>query len=71
VPVNADGLLGCFLDGEDRLLTGYEEKDGEFTANSCSALCFEKGFTYAGIQNFGQECYCVSSKWRAMKLHYS
>jgi Domain of unknown function (DUF1996)/WSC domain len=57
--------VGCFTEGKTgRALTGlgknpsYSRSDSvAMTVEMCSALCFNKGYNWMGIE-YGQECYC-------------
>ncbi|KAL7419434.1 hypothetical protein Q5752_006272 [Cryptotrichosporon argae] len=53
--------LGCAVDSDDRILTGYVEIGiDDLTIDSCLTLCEEQGFTFAGVE-YADQCYCGNS----------
>jgi len=42
---------GCYTTGTStKALTGYTLSDKAMTQDKCQALCFDRGFKYAGIE---------------------
>ncbi|MFK5283059.1 WSC domain-containing protein, partial [Lacticaseibacillus paracasei] len=52
---------GCFVDKEDRDISGghYIDSTGN-CVEKCAKFCFKRNFKYAGLQA-GQECFCGNS----------
>ena len=57
------GYIGCFKDTQPFDLDGYLEAGQNNTPERCVAICRDKGFAYAGVQN-GQSCLCGNSYGR-------
>lgn len=57
--VNGYTSLGCYTDSQTaRTLSTYEPtSDGIVFVRSCTQICANNGFSYAGVE-YGQECYC-------------
>ncbi|BFZ56810.1 hypothetical protein PYCC9005_003858 [Savitreella phatthalungensis] len=51
--------VGCFVDTSSRILPGRASSNG--TVDGCVASCTAQGYSYAGVEYLGNECYCGNS----------
>lgn len=62
-PARAAAFLGCYKDTSDFDLKGHLERSAQNTPQRCVSICFDKGYSYAGVQ-YGESCLCGNSYGR-------
>lgn len=56
--VSGFGYAGCYIDADDRTLSGSSTTDSSLTLEECAATC--SGEAFFGVE-YGVQCYCGSS----------
>ncbi|XP_062580890.1 uncharacterized protein LOC134242776 [Saccostrea cucullata] len=55
--VQTSGLVGCYKDQRDRVLTGGRTKSSSMTLSVCRSRCQRENKKYYGLE-VGEECFC-------------